>query len=99
MTHVARPTVFHRYLDFASWRAALYLSWLHVFTGCLLVWIVSNGVDATAAACPWVWVREAFAGTGVSWKGGAIQAAVHATYKVISYINQTTPSHPPFHSR
>jgi hypothetical protein len=92
MPFLRRVAAAHRYLDARSWWAALSLSWLHIFTGCILVWITSNGIDATAQQCPLEWVREACAGTGTSWKSAIVQAAVHATYKVIVYINRNTPT-------
>ena len=83
----------HRYLNPHSWWAALSLSYIHVLTGCLLVWITSNGIAATAQQCPFLWVREAFVDSGTPWRAAIVQALVHSTYKVVVYVNRNTPAH------
>lgn len=72
--------------------------WTHAFTGCVVTWVISNGVEVSAQSLPWAAVAEAFKGAGISWKGALIQAAVHATWNGIIYLNRSTgrETSPPF---
>ena len=88
----------NRYLSPRRWFLGLTANWLHVFTGCVLVWIASNGVEATAQTCPWRPVAYAFAGVGISWKTAIIQAAVHATYGAVKYLHHSLPGDTPRHA-
>ena len=90
------PESVTRYLSPRAWLRGLVGTWLHVCTGCILTWITSNGIEATAQSCPWKLVALAFVGVGTTWKQAIIQAAVHATYSAVRYINAGTPSRPPF---
>ena len=92
-------TTLKPYLSGRSWATGLARSWLHVACGALLTWIASNGVEASAQQCPVRSVAYAFAGVGLTWKQGLIQAAVHASVRVIRSIYEDTATRHPFHKR
>lgn len=64
--------------------------WTHAFTGGIVTWVVSNGVEASAHDLPWKAVADAFDGTGITWKAALVQAAVHACWNAVLYINRET---------
>ena len=71
--------------------------WTHAFTGGIVTWVVSNGIEASAHTLPWAGIADLFSNTGMSWKAALVQAFVHATWNAILYINRETGhTHNPF---
>jgi len=84
------------YLRPAAWLESLAKHWLHVMTGCVIVWVTSNGVEASAASLPWPWIHDAFKDSGMSWKTMLVQGVVHWAWGMIRMVHENTPSRPPF---
>ena len=90
------------YLSPSVWIQSLFAHWFHVLTGCIIMLVVSNGIESTAATITLpihgyqTLVSDAFKDTGMTWKTSLVQAIVHWVWGVIQVVNKSTPSHPPF---
>lgn len=84
MMNRARP-----YARMTGWIAGAWLHWKFILAAAIVNLVTTNGLEATMSTAPWEWLREAFAGSGISWKSAMIQAIVQAVYSGAMHISET----------
>jgi hypothetical protein len=56
------------YTHIKGWAVGIWMKWKIIAAAAVVNLVTTNGIEATMDDAPWAWLREAFSGSGISWR-------------------------------